>query len=206
MHQKRQAVSKKIPIPRKGTKYVARSRMDLQNSVPLVVAVRDMLKLARTAKEVKKMIKQKLLKINGKEVKDYRASLRLFNILEAGKTYALTITKTGRLSLEETKEKNRVCKVIDKTLLKGNKIQLNLHDGSNVIAKEKINTYDSVYLDSSNKILKHVQLEKGKACLIISGKYLGEKGKIESINEKITVSLEDKEFSAQLEKRSVVAL
>jgi len=206
MHQKRQAVTKKIPIPRKGTKYVALSRVDIQNSVPVVVAIRDMLKLARTAKEVKKMIKQKLLKINGKEVKDYRDSIRLFNVLEAGKTYTLTITETGRFSFEESKEKNRVGKVVDKTLLKGKKIQLNLHDGSNVISKDKIKTHDSVYLDSSNKITKHASLEKGKPCFIISGKYIGRKGKIESVDEKIKVKLEGKESSTNLEKRSVFVL
>ena len=56
MHLTRAQASNKIPIPRKGSKYVARPLMNLKDSVPVVIAVRDMLKLARTAKEVKKMI------------------------------------------------------------------------------------------------------------------------------------------------------
>lgn len=204
MYQTRAKVTKKIPIVRKGTRYVARSRVDLQNSVPVVLAIRDMLHLARTSKEVKKMINQKLLKINGKEVKDYRDSIRLFNILEADKTYLLTFLPTGRFVLEPTKEKERPCKVLDKKILKGKKVQLNLHDGTNVLSSEKISTNDTIYLDFSGKIKKHVSFEKGKECFIVSGKYIGNKGKIQSVKEKVKVKLKDKEV--ELHKRSVMAL
>jgi len=180
MHQKRQTVVTKLPIQRKGTKFVARALCHPRNSVPVVIAMRDMLKLARTTKEVKKMINDGLLKINGKPVKDHRDSIRLFNILEAGKTYKLTLLPTHRFTLEEIKNtKERLCKVIDKKLTKGNKIQLNLYDGSNVLTKDKINVCDSVYLDFSGKITKHVPMEKGKSGFVISGKYAGLSGKIQ---------------------------
>ena len=106
MHLKRQKAAIKLPIPRKGTKYIARALSNLNNSVTVVIAVRDMLKLARTAAEVKKMIHRKLLKINGKNVKDYRESIRLFNLFEADKPYILTLLPTGKFTLEESKEKN----------------------------------------------------------------------------------------------------
>lgn len=205
MHQVRTQVSKKIPIPRKGTKYVARASSNLQDSVPVVVAIRDMIQLARTAKEVKEMIKNKSLKINGKEVKDLRESIRLFNHLEAGKTYSLSLKPTGKFDFVETKSKERACKVIDKKMLKGKKVQLNLHDGSNILSTDKISVNDTIYLDEKGKITKHVKFEKGKNCFIISGKYIGNEGKIqEEKNSAITVSIDNQQHI--LEKGKVVVL
>jgi small subunit ribosomal protein S4e len=205
MHQSRAQVSKKIPIPRKGTKYVAKAFVDPQNSVPVVIAVRDMLKLARTSKEVKRMIHDKALKINNKEAKELRDSIRLFNIFQADKTYVLTLTENGRFKFEETKEKERLCKVIGKTLQRKNQTQINLHDGTNILTKDEIKVNDSLYLDDKNKIAKHIPFEKGRSCLIISGKYIGKKGKIVSIeNGKAKINLGDRE--TDLDKRRVIAL
>ena len=63
MHQKRNNVTRKIPIIRKGSTYVVRAASSHKDSVPVLIAVRDMLKLAHTLKEVKYMIHLKLLKL-----------------------------------------------------------------------------------------------------------------------------------------------
>ena len=205
MHQTRQETTVRLPIPRKGTKYVARAASHRSNSVPVVVAVRDMLNLARTAEEVKHMIKSKLLKINGKQVKEYRESIKLFNLLEAGKTYELTLLPTNKFNFQEVKSGNvRLCKIVNKSLVKSGLVQINLHDGSNVITKDKVSVGDSLHLDMSGKIKKHLPLEKGSEVFIISGKYAGTKGKIKSIDEKLTISFKDKE--AVLEKNSIIVI
>ncbi|MDO8459844.1 MAG: S4 domain-containing protein [Nanoarchaeota archaeon] len=208
MHQTRQEVSMKLPIPRKGTKYVVRAIRDVNNSVPVLIALREMLKMARTAKEVEQMIKQKLLKINGRIVEDYHESINLFNILEADKSYVLTLSPTGRFVFEETKAKSeRLCKVINKTLIKKGKIQLNMHEGSNFITSEKIEVGDSVYVDFTGRIKKHVALEKGKSCFIIGGKYSGSHGTVEKIEgRKVTINLKEKGISTTLDKKLVVVL
>jgi len=205
MHQTRAEASTRLPIPRKGTKYLARARGDLNETVSVVAAVRDMLKLAKTAKEVRHMINEKKLKINGREVKDYRESISLFSVFEADKTYYLTILPTGRFTFEETNSKDKICKVVNKTLLKKNKIQLNLHDGSNILSNEKIKTNDTVYISFDKKITKIVSIEKGKDCFIFRGKYAGNKGKIESVKENlVTIKIQDK--TVELNKKFVMAL
>lgn len=194
MHQTRMQSSLRLPIRRKGTKYIARASSDLKNSVPVVIAVRDMLKMARNAKEVKAMIKAKALKINGKDVKDYRESIKIFNIFEADKSYVLSLLPSGKFTFEKADKKERLCKITNKKLLPGNKIQINFHDGSNLITNEKVNVEDSVYLNFQGKIVKHLPLEKGKPIFIISGKYIGLKGKVEAINSKlITVKIGENE-------------
>jgi len=168
MHLKRTQVSRRLPVPRKGTKYLARASSHFREGVPIVVALRDMLKLAKTSKEVKKMVNDRLIKINGKEVKDIKESLRLFGILKADKTYEIIILPTGRFKFEETKGASRFCKIVGKTVLRKNKIQLNLHDGTNIIydKKDKINVGDSVELDFNGKIKNVLPVEKGKKVFV----------------------------------------
>lgn len=205
MHLKRQEVTTKIPITRKGTTYVARSSSDLNNSVPIVIAVRDMLKLAKNTAEVKKMIHEKKLKINGRIAKDFRESVKLFGIFEADKKYVLTISDVHRFIFEETKSTDRLCKVLGKKLLSKNKIQLNLHDGTNVISKEKIKTNDSLYLSQDNKITKHIPMEKGKNIFVMSGKYLGQEGKIAEIKGRmVTIKLTNREESVTLQDKQII--
>ncbi len=207
MHLKRQSAITKLPIPRKGTKFIARALSNLNNSVPAVVAVRDLLKLANTAQEVKKMIAQKFLKINSRIIKDSKESISLFNILEADKPYRLILLPTGKFAFEELKDKDtRLCKVIKKTLTKNNNVQLNLHDGSNAISKDSISVGDSVYLDAAGKIKKHISLEKGKNIAIISGKYIGLKGKIQSKEGNNIHILLENEKSTILNKSQIIAL
>ncbi|MBI5804215.1 hypothetical protein HY450_03150 [Candidatus Pacearchaeota archaeon] len=206
MHQTRAQTSKKLPIARKGTKYVARSLSSLKNSVPVIIAVRDMLKLARTKKEVKEMIKQKLLKINEREVRDYREGIMLFNVFQADKSYILSLTNHGKFKLEETKAKDRIAKLVGKKILKGRKTQLNFHDGSNLISEEKINVGDTVYFDLSGKIKNKISLKEGADCFVMSGKYIGSTGKIQNVEgKKIKIKIKDMENSVTLDEMSVIA-
>jgi len=185
MHQTRQQTITEIPIKRKGTKYVARALSHSSFSVPVVIAIRDMLKLARNAKEVKEIIKRGLIKINGKKVCDLREPIKLFNILELDKTYRLSILPTRKFYFEEyDASKGRLCKVINKQIVKGGKKVFGLHDGSNIISNEEININDSVYLDLNGKMLKHVMMEENKNVFVIGGKYLGLSGMIEKIKDK----------------------
>lgn len=204
MHQSRQFADWKLPIERKGNKYVVRASSHVNDSVPVLIAIRDMLKIARDAREVKEMIKAKSLKVNGKIVLDYHQSIKLFNLLEADKKYELSLLPTKRFFFKEHKGNERLCKVMSRKLLSGNKIQLNLHDGTNVMSSQKIAVGDSVYVDSSTKITKHITLEKGKSVFIFLGKYAGLEGKIESIDgKKVNVKLKEK--TVELSNREVVA-
>lgn len=208
MHLKRQTVTTKLPIPRKGTTYVARPRSNLNNSVSVVAAIRDILKLAQNKKEVKKMINEKTLKLNGKLIKDHRASISLFNLLEADKTYFLTLLPTKKFSFQISKTPDsRICKITNKRLIKKNQIQLNCHDGTTLISKEKVLVGDSISLDFSGKIKKHLPLEEGKTIFIISGKYAGLQGKLLSKEGKhLTIKIKDMENSPVINEKQVIAI
>lgn len=205
MHLTRAETSKNVPIARRGTRYVARPLGYARTSISVLVAIRDMLHLAHSAREVKEMIKEKLLKINGRIVRDYHEPICLFSIFEAGKKYKLTLLPTGRFALHETKDTTRIAKVINKTVLRGGTIQLNFHDGTNLIAKEKIAVGDSVELDMSTKVIKVIRLEKGKKVFVQSGRNQGETGVVEHIEgKKVSVKIHDR--TTVLEQTQAVAL
>ena len=206
MHLKRSHLSRKLPLPKKGTKYIARANSNSRDGLPVVVAVRDMLKLAKTSKEVQFMINNNLLKINGRNVKNVKESLVLFNIFEADKIYELGILPTGRYTFEETKAKSRTCKVSGKTNLKNKKAQLNLHDGTNVLVslKEKVKVGDSVEMNFNGKLGKVIPLEKGKKITVISGKNVGLHGKIQKIDGiKIKIKFDEIDKEVELDKSHI---
>jgi small subunit ribosomal protein S4e len=193
MYLSRAKASRKLPLPRKGTKYLARASSHLNSGVPVVIAIRDMLKLAKTSKEVKKMINERMIKINGKEVKDLKESIKLFNLLTIGKTYKLTLSNFKKFDFEKVEDKSRIAKVINKKILGKKKIQLNLHDGTNILTDKLVKINDSIELDLKNKLIKIIKMEKGNELFIFSGKNAGKTGKLLEIDKnKIKIEVEGK--------------
>ena len=196
-HQNRNQVNKRLPLPRKGTKYVARALSHHTQAVPLVIAIRDMLKLAQTSREVNHLMKQGVLKINGKVPKNIRESIKLFGLLQADKTYQLSLLPTHKFTFVETKDTMRPIKVVGKVAKAGNKIQINGHDGSNLLldaAKAKdIKTDDTLLLSPDNKLSKHLPLDKAKTCFVFGGKYAGQEGKVKKVEgNQVTLTFKDK--------------
>ncbi len=206
MHLTRSEAIRALPLPRKGTKYIARGLSHSTKGVPVVIAVRDLLGLAKTAREVRQMANQKLIKINGREVRDIRTAVKLFDILHIGKSYRLVILPTGRFSLEETKENFKICRVIGKKMVGDKKIQINFHDGSNKIYDDKASIGDTFEIDFDGKIKKVIPLEKGKDAFIISGRSIGNKGKILEVSgANVRVKLENGK-EVELGKSHITAL
>lgn len=182
-HLKRHMVPKNWPIPRKGTTFVVRQT---SKGIPLLIVLRDMLKLAQNRKEVKKAIHKKDLMINNKIVKDEKKSIELFDILTIvpeKKSYVLGLSKEGKYSIEEAKEENsKVSKIIGKKSLKGKKTQINLLDGRNYLSDSKCSVHDSAIVDlKKNTISKIIPLKEKANVLVIGGKHAGGMGKIEKL-------------------------
>ena len=187
---KRNNFGKFWPIPRKGTTYVTVSSHNKTESIPLMVVMRDVLKFVKNKKELMKIIHEKQITINGKEVREANYPICLFDILSLKpmkKNYQAVLTKNKKYAFEEVAEKDaksRVYKIINKKIISKDKIQLNLMQGKNIISKEKMNIGDSVVLDFENKVVKVLELKSGGNAVVIEGKHSGNKGKIEEIIER----------------------
>ncbi len=187
MHVKRQKVNKSWPIPRKGTKYVVVTSHEKKNGVPILIIVRDILKLAKNRKEVKKILSQKIVSLNGKNVnKDNQVAVP-FDIITIGKKkYELSFSENRKFTVKETDKTEKVLKVTGKKILKNKKVQLNLIYGKNIISDEKVEVGNSVII-KENKIVKILPVEVGKTAVVISGKHIGREGEIKKIEDKIAV-------------------
>ncbi|MFA5857155.1 MAG: S4 domain-containing protein [Candidatus Pacearchaeota archaeon] len=188
MHLKRNNIPKFWPIERKGTKYLSVPSHNQTESIPLVVVIRDIFKLARNKKEIRRMLKEKQIKINGKEIRDVNYPISLFDVLSFSatkKNYRAELSNLKKITFKEITEKEsetRVYKVMGKKILPKNITQVNLINGRNVNTKDKINTGDSVVISfKDNKIIKVLTLEKGREASITEGKHAGNRGKIEEI-------------------------
>ena len=134
------------PVAKKGTKYVAKSSHNNSNSVPLAVLMRDVLKLVRTTKELKKVLNEKQIKVSGKEIRDTNYPIGLFDMITAGdKTFRVILGGNKKFKMEESKDDGtKVIKIVGKKNLGKKGIQFNLMDGRNVLSNEKANVGDSV--------------------------------------------------------------
>lgn len=183
MHLKRQKIPKNWPIPRKGTAYIVNPNFSPTKGVPLLIFLRDMLKISQNRKEVKKAIHLKNILINGKFAKDEKNSVLLFDkvvIVPAKKYYKLNLSTTGKFEIEEVKEKDanqKIAKIIDKKMIKGKKIQLNLNDGRNFISDIECNVGDSVSINfEKKKIEKCLPLKEKSKVVVFAGKHAGKRG------------------------------
>jgi len=184
-------VPKNWPIKRKGTTYVIRSNFNLNQGMPILVLLRDLLGIAKNRKEVKKIIHGKNILLNGRPVSSEKNSACLFDIITlvpSKKHYKIVLSEKGIFDVEKVLEKDsssKVSKVINKKVLKGKKIQLNLNDGHNSISSIKCNTNDSVLIDiKKRKIEKCLPLKEKSSAVVFAGKHAGKKGVIQKIDTK----------------------
>ncbi|MEK6847865.1 MAG: 30S ribosomal protein S4e [Nanoarchaeota archaeon] len=195
MYLKRQEIPKSWPVHRKGTKYVVRPSSNLESGIPLLLILRDMLKIVQNRKEAKRTIFLKQILINGKIPRDEKNSVLLFDTISlnpAKKNYRLDLSEKGKFELKEISEveiNKKTIKVVNKRVVKGKRIQLNLHDGRNLFSDIKCRVNDSVLINlKEKKIEKCLPLKENAEVVVFAGKHSGKRGRIKTINleKKIT--------------------
>lgn len=213
MHIKRKTIPNFWPIARTGTKYMAVSSHNKTNSMPLIVVMRDILNSVKSSKELKKIVREKKILVNGKIVREDKYPLALFDSLaipSINKFYKVVL-KGKKYHLAEVSEKelsSRIYKVESRKVLPGKKIQINLSSGKNILSNEKIETGNFVLL-KENKLAKIIKLEKGTEVLVVSGKHSGKSGKIisvEKIGEDKIAEISTKEGELKLNIDTLFAL
>ncbi len=209
-HLKRQRAPKRWPIARKGTAFVVRPNFSPQRGVPLLIVLRDMLGICQNRKEVKRVIHEKKILVNCKEARDDKNSLVLFDtlaVMPSGNFYRMGLSENGKYALEEIKEKEaekKITKVVDKKVLKGKKIQVNLRDGNNFLTDMKCATGDSVVIDlKKRKILKCLAMKEKAEVIIVEGKHAGKKGiirKLKAERKMASITIGDKNINVLIKQ------
>ncbi|MHA1688577.1 MAG: 30S ribosomal protein S4e [Promethearchaeota archaeon] len=162
--------------------------------LPLLHVIRDLLKIVDNYREAKKLIGQGYFKVDGRVIRDIKFPLGLMDVLsieKMDKYYRILPDSHHGLFLHEiSKEESnfKLCRISNKTTVKGGHIQLNLHDGRNILIKveDPRNPKEDIYkrMDvlkitiPEQEILKLLRFKEGNLAIIVSGKNIGQMGKI----------------------------
>ena len=191
-HQKRLSIPKSWKVGKKGYKWVSTTRPGPHSqarSLPLGIIIRDVLKLVDNSREGKRILSEGKVLVDGIPRKDLRFPIGLFDIITLpliNESYRMLQDEKGRLTLHKLNEMkvNKLCRINDKTTLKGGKIQLNLSDGTNIVGSSEYGTKDSLILSVPEKqVVKHLQFKVGNLAMVVGGQHSGEIGKIKEIRE-----------------------
>ncbi len=193
-------------IDKKSTKYVTRPNSGAHRlglGLSLNTLFRDLLKYCKTTKEVKSILKDKEVLVDGKRRYDSKYLIGFMDVLSIPSIkehYRIVFSKKGKLTPIKIKESEagiKLSKIINKKIIGKNKIQLNLSDGRNIILKEsKHKVGDSVVISiPKQEIKEHLKIEKGVLVHFIGGKYVGKIGTINEIKDGIIfVKVDDKDI------------
>lgn len=209
-HLSRLASPRTWPVSRKNTKWIAKplpGPRSKQESLPLIVLLREVLKIVENQRELKYLINTKQVLINGKLHRNTKMPVGLFDVVslpKIKKNYRVILTERGKINAIEIPEKeanNLVVQVIGRTVLKGGKFQLNLANGWNIITKGKEKVGDTVLIDiNSRKIVETFSYSKGAQIYFVRGKRAGTSAIFQDMKEigllkreKIAIMIKDKE-------------
>jgi len=158
-------------------------------SIPLLLVLRDVMKLANSSREAKKILHDGNILVDGVVRRDYKFPVGVFDVITIPRidlSYRVFLDEKQRLSLRKISDPEvKLCKITDKTIVKGGNTQLNLHDGSNIISDEySYHPSDSVILSlPERKVVKHITYKSGSLALVIGGAHSGELATIEDVRK-----------------------
>jgi small subunit ribosomal protein S4e len=202
-HLKRIATPRTWVIDRKCNTFICRPSAgahSYENGLPLGIILRDILKLSSSMTEVKKLLNNNDILVDGKRRKNHHYIVGLFDVLNiptTKKAYRIVFDNKGRIVVKECDEKEsgfKICKIVGKTILTKGRVQYNLHDGKNIISEEKAKVGDSLMLTLPKLEIKEVlPLEKNVTVFLTKGKHSGDIGKFKEINANVAVYTKDKQ-------------
>jgi small subunit ribosomal protein S4e len=200
-HLKRKPAPRFWPIPRKEFVWTVKPKPGphpISRCLPLALIVRDMLGFAKTLKEAKIILSQGKLMVDGKIRKSlyYPAGLMdVVSIPEIDESYRILPSEKGLIlhKIGKNEASFKLCRIENKNIVKNGHVQLNLHDGRNVLVKvtDAKNPQEDVFETLNTlkisipkqEIMEQIKLEKGAFALVVGGKNIGKCGKIVDIEE-----------------------
>jgi small subunit ribosomal protein S4e len=197
---KRKPAPRFWPIHRKEAVWIVRPSPgphSLEKCLPLSLVLRDILEVAETRKEAKKIIGQGKVYVDGKVRRKDDFPVGLMDVIsmpDLNKFYRILPSHKGLFLYPISKEEAdfKLLRVEDKTIAKNGNLQIAFHDGSNLLMKgeaespEKVvyETFDILKLGLPEKqVLDQLKTKKGNIAVITGGKNVGKQGKIVEVEK-----------------------
>lgn len=196
-HLKRLVAPESWRIQKKANKFVMKTAPGPHNATGLPVGVwlREHIGIAQNASEARKILHQRDVLVNGRPCRDPQIGLGVFDIVsipKLGKHYRIQLNKLGDIisvEIPEESAKTRLCKIQNKTIVKGGRVQLNLAYGANILADNTYRAKDSVVVTLGDpetgedrfRIVDHFPFTEGNVAMVVGGKHSGKVGRIVEI-------------------------
>jgi len=170
----------------------------LENCLPLSIVIRDILEVAKTRKEAKKIISQGKVYVDGKVRRKDDFPVGLMDVIsmpDSNKFFRIMPSHKGLFLNPTSKEETsfKLCRVEDKTAVKNGRVQIALHDGSNLSVKvadpknpQEIiyETFETLKLSLPEKqVIANLKTKEGNLAVITGGKNIGKQGRIVEIEK-----------------------
>ncbi|BBG24390.1 30S ribosomal protein S4e [Sulfuracidifex tepidarius] len=186
-----------LPINKKEYKWVVRvspGPHKARFSLPLAIVLRDKLGFATSLKEVKAILSEGKVQVDGKTRKDYKYPVGIMDVVSMPSSslyFRVVPHLTDYITLvkiDSEEAKYKFAKIVNKTVLSASKVQLNLSDGRNMIVDSEqakaIPTRSTLKIEIPKQNLVSVlEMKEGAYGIITGGKNVGAHGKITSIKK-----------------------
>lgn len=184
-HLKRLPAPRRWKTPRKTDFWIVKPSPGphrIEASVPIGLILRDLLKVCDSAREARHILNNRGVLVDGRAVTDPKFPVGLMDVLSLRDTkahYRMLVDPRGRMALVPIEGGDatwKLCRVEDKTTVRGGKTQLNLHDGRNVVLpKDAYKTGGTLRIDvPGQKVVEHYDLAKGVPALVTGGQHVGQ--------------------------------
>lgn len=191
---KRAAAPRAWTIPRKGTKWIKRPAPGphAQNeSIPLLLVLRDLRHVAATGREARVLAGHGAVRVDGKVVKDLARGVGLMDVVSLGEpaTEHFRVLKDRRgklvlIAVGAPEAATKLGRVRFKHAVRGGQVEITLHDGRNLLVKADSpwRVGDSLKLHvPDQKVLGHLPLAPGQLAYVAGGSHVGELARVERI-------------------------
>ena len=191
---KRGASPRAWTIPRKGTKWVQRPAPGphaQDQSIPLVLVLRDLKRVAASAREAHVLVNHGVVRVDGKVVRDLARGIGLLDTVSLdaplNEHFRLLKNRRGKLTLvpiAATEATMKLARIRFKHAVRGGKVEVTLHDGRNLLvpSTSPYKVGDTLKIEvPSQKVLAHLPLAPGQLAYVAGGSHVGELARVERI-------------------------
>jgi small subunit ribosomal protein S4e len=191
---KRQLAPSFWKIGRKEGRFVVRVRPGPHPKrlcYPLGILLRDVLKLGNNMKEVRRMVNEGTVAVDGVIRRSIGWSVGLMDIIELvplSQAYRL-VPKDKTLLVPvpvaiKSEKGLKLVRVMSKQTTKGQKMQYRFHDGKTLVTDKQYSVGDSCLIDLlHNEVKSHMKLKRGSLVLVTKGENAGSIGTVEDLRD-----------------------
>ena len=194
-HLKRLAAPVTWRVPRKTAHWITRPSPGphpARESIPLTIVLRDMLHHCDTGQEARQLIGSRNILVDGRVVTDPKFPVGLMDVVSIPKTkehFRVLKDRRGRLVLTRIAPEEagwKLVRIDNKVVVRGGRVQLNLHDGRNILVdSHEHRTGDVLKIQlPDQKVLSALKQSAGSLALLTGGSHVGEIATISGFEEK----------------------